>query len=92
MMATTEGTVTILRITLDKLTEERDSLLSEVTLLKSDQNDWRKGVELIASALGESDPPNLSCVRIAENALKLRAKLERLAEQGQTDLDRQKDG
>lgn len=44
--------------------------------LLKDQEDWRKGVELIASALGEKNPPDLSCVRIANIALEMRAKLE----------------
>jgi len=50
----------------------------EVAQLEAGQQDWRKGVELIASALGEHNPPNLSCVRIAEIALELRAENERL--------------
>jgi len=49
-----------------------------IAALRKDQGDWRKGVELIASGLGESDPPNLSCVRIAHVALELRAKAEAL--------------
>ena len=48
----------------------------EIARLKEDQNDWRKGVELIASALGEKDPPDLCAVRIAGVALELRARLE----------------
>ena len=56
-----------------KLEQERDRL-------KADQQDWRKGVALIASALG--DPAdNLSCVRIAEIGLTLRANLETADEQ-----------
>jgi hypothetical protein len=39
-------------------------------------NDWRRGVELIASALGEKSPSDLSCVRLAERILELRAELE----------------
>lgn len=45
--------------------------------LHEDRGDWRKGVELIASALGEQEPVNLSCVRIADVALRLRAELEK---------------
>jgi hypothetical protein len=48
--------------------------------LEADQRDWRKGVELIASSLGEFAPANLSCVRIAEVALGVRAEAEQLAE------------
>lgn len=47
----------------------------EIERLKADQADWRKGVALIASALGDKDD-NLSCVRIAHVALEQRAKLE----------------
>ena len=46
--------------------------------LEKDQADWRKGVELIASALGETDPPNLSCARLSEEVLHREAKIERL--------------
>lgn len=47
----------------------------ELTRLRQDQADWRKGVALIASYLG--DPAeNLSCARIAELALQMRARLE----------------
>lgn len=45
---------------------------AEVAALKDDQTDWRKGVELIASALGLK---TLACVSIADAALELRAKL-----------------
>lgn len=48
--------------------------------LRADQQDWRKGVALIASSLGEKDPSNLCCVRISEIALTLRAEVERLRE------------
>lgn len=44
--------------------------------LRADQADWRKGVELIASSLGEQNPPDLSCVRIAQVALEQRARIE----------------
>lgn len=48
---------------------------ADLTRLREDQADWRKGVALIASSLG--DPAdNLSCVRIAELGLQLRARLE----------------
>lgn len=46
--------------------------------LREDQNDWRKGVELIASSLGEKDPPDLCCVRIGQVALEVMATNERL--------------
>lgn len=52
----------------DRAEAERDRL-------KADQQDWRKGVALIASALGDK-ADDLSCVRIAEIALTLRAALE----------------
>jgi len=48
-----------------------------ITRLRADQQDWRKGVALIASALGD-DGRNLSCARISELALEQRAALERL--------------
>jgi hypothetical protein len=50
----------------------------KLDLLKRDQRDWRKGVELIAAYLGESDPPDLCCVRIARIGLELRAEVERM--------------
>lgn len=56
-------------------------LEATIAELRRDQGDWRKGVELIAAGLGEKDPPNLSCVRIAEKALQLRAVLEGLQAQ-----------
>lgn len=39
-------------------------------------NDWRKGVALIASALGEKNQPDLCCARIAEKALHYAAVVE----------------
>lgn len=54
------------------------ALEAENERLRSDQSDWRKGVELIASAL-EKDPPDFSCSRIAEVALSIRAENERLS-------------
>lgn len=60
--------------------QEIATLEQERDRLKADQQDWRKGVALIASALG--DPAdNLSCVRIAEIGLTLRANLETADEQ-----------
>ena len=50
----------------------------EIERLRADQADWRNGVELIASALGEANPSDLSCVRLSEIALSLRAKVEEL--------------
>lgn len=47
----------------------------EITRLRADRDDWRKGVGLIASALGLD---TLSCVDIAERALEVRADNERL--------------
>ncbi len=47
----------------------------EIADLKADQQDWRKGVALIASSLGDKSD-NLSCVRIAEVALEMRAEAE----------------
>jgi hypothetical protein len=48
---------------------------AEVAALKKDQSDWRKGVALIASALGERDPKDLSCVRFADACLELGSRL-----------------
>jgi hypothetical protein len=48
---------------------------ARVATLEADQRDWRKGVDLIQSALGDKDA-NLCCVRLAEAALTMRAKLE----------------
>jgi hypothetical protein len=42
-----------------------------------DQADWRKGVALIASALGEENPPDLSCVRLADKVLRIRDEHDR---------------
>lgn len=61
--------------------DTRDQLvaaLAERDTLRADQEDWRKGVALIASALGEADSPNLSCVRLADVALRMRAALEEI--------------
>lgn len=55
--------------------DESGGLSAELARLRADQQDWRKGVALIASALGDKDD-NLSCVRIAEVALALRSRLE----------------
>lgn len=57
--------------------KERDADKARIAELEADQADWRKGVALIASALGEKDPPDLSCARIAEVALNMRAALEK---------------
>ena len=46
-----------------------------VDALKADQEDWRKGVGLIASML---QMDTLSCTDLAEGVLKLQAKLEQL--------------
>lgn len=46
---------------------------AEVERLKADQDDWRKGVELIAAAAGYRGP-DLSCVGIAEHIMALLAK------------------
>jgi hypothetical protein len=53
----------------NQLADQRD-------LLKKDQEDWRKGVELISSSLGEREPMNLCCVRLAELALTIRSESE----------------
>ena len=47
-----------------------------VKALRTDQQDWRKGVELIASAL---DMSTLSCVDISERVLKLQIDAQRYA-------------
>ena len=54
---------------LEEMEEERDAL-------KYDQGQWRKGVALICSSLGEHNPDNLSCVRISTMALKKMVELE----------------
>jgi hypothetical protein len=38
---------------------------------------WRVGVLLIASSLGEANPPDLSCVRLADKVLRIRDEHER---------------
>jgi len=55
-----------------------ERLQARVEALVAVHQDWRKGVELIASGLGESNPPNLSCVRLKDVALKLRVEVDRL--------------
>lgn len=50
----------------------------EIDRLRSDQRDWRKGVDLIATALGVTGPGRLSCAALAERALELQAELEEL--------------
>lgn len=62
----------------------------EVSALRDDQRDWRKGVSYIASALGEVDPPDLSCVRLGNAVLSLRAERDREVERGIV-LKRQRD-
>ena len=57
-----------------KLINGRDELHSKIA-------DWRKGVELIASALGEINPSDLSCARIAEAVLTLRAERDAAVEE-----------
>ena len=61
----------------DELLAEMEGARATVRELKKDQADWRKGVALIASALGEKDPPDLCCVRLSRVALEMRAALER---------------
>ena len=53
-----------------------EAAMEERAWFKQDADDWSKGVALIASALGEQNPPDLCCSRIADVALKLRAALE----------------
>lgn len=55
------------------------ALTREATALRADQADWRKGVALIASALGEKEPSDLCCVRLSRIALEQRAESERRA-------------
>lgn len=55
------------------------ALKDRIGALEADQRDWRKGVELIASALGEENPKDLSCVRLSEVTLVLRATVEEQA-------------
>lgn len=59
----------------DVLRRIRD-LESQRELLRNDQLQWRKGVELIASGLDEQNPSDLCCARLFEKALSLRAQLE----------------
>src|SRR5262245_9751850 len=42
--------------------EAYPALAAELRALRKDQGDWRKGVALIAAALGEKNSPNLCCV------------------------------
>jgi len=53
----------------------------EIARLREDQAKWRKGVALIAAYLGEKQPDNLCCVRIANVALKMRAERDSLRAQ-----------
>lgn len=53
----------------------------EILRLREDQAKWRKGVALIAAYLGEKQPDNLCCVRIANVALKMRAERDSLRAQ-----------
>lgn len=55
-----------------------NAALNENAALRADQADWRKGVDLIASALNPR-PKTLSCVEIHERVLALRAEVERYA-------------
>lgn len=55
--------------------EELAEAKETIGALRKDQQDWRTGVELIASALGMD---TLSCVDIYERALELRAIIEEL--------------
>ena len=71
----------LIQVTRDSLRaslEREAALAAERDALKKDQGDWRKGVELIASSLGERNPPDLCCSRISEVALTLRAHAEEL--------------
>ena len=75
--------VSDLKVNVDVLKRTRENLLSENEMIRRqladlhvDQQGWRNGVALIASALGERNPKDLSCVRISENALSIRAKVE----------------
>lgn len=56
---------------------QRSALAQQVSDLMADQNDWRKGVALIASALGVQGDTH-ACVYIADRALMLRAERDRL--------------
>ena len=64
------------RLTLAPAHAMNAKLRDENERLKADQSAWRKGVGLIAAALGENAPPNLSCVRIAHAVFTLDAKVE----------------
>ena len=57
----------------------------EIKRLQNDQEDWRKGVALIASAVDITD--TLSCVAISERVLEQGAEVERL----QADIEKYKD-
>lgn len=58
-----------------RLAEEMNDDEDELERLKVDQQDWRKGVQLIASAVGID---TLSCVDIAAAALKMRAEKDQV--------------
>lgn len=46
-----------------------------------DINEWRKGVALVYSAIGEPNPPGLCCAALAEKVLAIRAENEQLQEE-----------
>ena len=65
--------------------QEIDNLRSSLRLerdgvkaVEADREDWRNGVDLIATALGVTGPGRLACAALAEQALEFRAELRRL--------------
>jgi hypothetical protein len=57
----------------DKCGAIQEDLAEELRELRSDQEDWRNGVGFIASCLGDFEPKDLSCVRLGQKALRMRA-------------------
>jgi len=65
--------------------QEIDNLRSSLRLerdgvkaVEADREDWRNGVDLIATALGTTGPGRLACAALAEEILELRSELRRL--------------
>ena len=69
-----EGHEHRLNVLREDLQSAKDKRIAE---LEEDRFDWRKGVDFIRTCLGDDDP-NLSCVRLGEIVLTMRAKIERL--------------
>lgn len=50
----------------------------DIKAIEKDREDWRKGVDLIATALSAKGPGRLACAALAEKVLELRVDLEKL--------------